>query len=82
MIANILLDKAVSVMAADYGIGQVHVLDLGLQLASIVLGDLAAEDHRDLIRLSDGSIGVEKTLAELVQGRAATEDEVVAELDL
>jgi hypothetical protein len=29
-------------MAADHGIGQVHVLDLGLQLAPIVLGDLAA----------------------------------------
>jgi hypothetical protein len=33
-------------------------------------------------RLSDGSIGIEQTLANLVQGRAATEDEVVAEFDL
>ncbi len=30
VIADILLDKAVSIMAADHGIGQVHVLDLGL----------------------------------------------------
>src|ERR1700730_4666726 len=47
-----------------------------------MLGDLAAKDHRDLLRLSDGSIGVEQTLAELVQGRATAEDEVVAEFDL
>src|SRR5437870_3702690 len=47
-----------------------------------MLGDLAAKDHRDLLRLSDGSIGVEQTLTELVQGRAPAEDEVVAEFDL
>src|ERR1700731_4037222 len=47
-----------------------------------MLGDLAAKDHRDLLRLSDGSIGVEQTLAELVQGRATAEDEVVAEFAL
>ena len=69
-------------MAADYGIGQVHVLDLGLQLAPIVLGDLAAEDDRDLVRSSDGSIGVKQAFAEHVQCGAATEDEIVAELDL
>jgi hypothetical protein len=57
VITKVLLDKAVSVMAADH--------DLGLQLAAIVLGDLAAKNHRDLLRLSDGSIGVEQALAEL-----------------
>jgi hypothetical protein len=36
-----------------------------------MLGDLAAKDHRDLLRLSDGSIGVEQTLTELVQGRSS-----------
>ena len=35
-----------------------------------------------LFRSSDGSIGVEQTLTELVQGRATAEDEVVAEFDL
>jgi hypothetical protein len=50
MIADILLDKPVSIVAGDHGIGQVHVLDLGLQLAPIVLGDLAAEDDRDLVQ--------------------------------
>jgi hypothetical protein len=70
VIADVLFDEAVSIMAADHGVGQVLVLDLGLQLASIVLGDL------------DGSIGVEQTFAEHVQCRTATEDEVVAELHL
>ena len=82
VIADVLLDEAVSVMAADHRIGQVHVLDLGLQLAAIMLGDLATEDDGDLVRLADGSIGVEQTFAELVQRGAATEDQVVAELDL
>jgi hypothetical protein len=82
VIADILLDEAVSVMAADHGIGQAHVLDLGLQLASVMLGDLATEDDGDLVRLADGSIGVEQTFAEIVQRGAAAEDEVVAVLDL
>src|ERR1700730_383006 len=47
-----------------------------------MLGDLAAKDHRDLLRLSDGSIGVRPTLPELVEGRTTAEDEVVAEFDL
>jgi hypothetical protein len=52
-------------MAADHGIGQAHVLDLGLQLAPVMLGDLATEDDRDLVRLADGSIGVKQTFAEM-----------------
>src|ERR1700730_3327441 len=47
-----------------------------------MLGDLAAKDHRDLLRLSDGSIGVKQTLADLVQRRTTAEYEVVAEFDL
>ena len=82
VIADILLDKAVCIMAADHRIGQVHVLDLGLQLAPIVLGDLAAEDDGDLVRLSDGAIGVKQAFAEHVQCGAAMEDEVVAIFDL
>ena len=63
-------------------VGQVHVFDLGLQLASIMLADPATEDHRDLVRLSDCSIGVEQSLPKTVQCRAAMKDEVVAKLDL
>ena len=82
VIANVLLDEAVAVVAADHRVGQVHVFDLGLQLAAIMLADPAAEDHGDLVGLSDRAIGVEQALAEFVQRRAAPEDEVVAELDL
>ena len=82
MIADVLLDEAVAIVAADDGIGQVHVLDLGLQLAAIVLGDLATEDDGDLVRLPDGSIGIEQAFAEIVQCCTTTEDEVVAVLDL
>ena len=82
VIANVLLDEAVAVVAANHRVGQVHVFDLGLQLAPIMLADPAAEDHGDLVGLSDCAIGIEQALAEFVQCRAATEDEVVAELDL
>ena len=75
VIADVLLDKAVAVMAADHGVGQVHVFDLGLQLAPIVLGDFATEDDGDFVWLADGSIGVKQAFAETVQRRPATEDE-------
>jgi hypothetical protein len=82
MIAHVFLDEAVAVVAADDRIGQMQVLDFGLQLAAIELADLAAEDGGDLVRLADGAIGVEEPLAQLVEGCAATEDQIVAELGL
>jgi hypothetical protein len=33
MVANVLLDETVSVVAADDGIGQVHIFDFCLQLS-------------------------------------------------
>jgi hypothetical protein len=60
----------------------VIVLDPGSQFALMVLGDLATEDDRDLVRLSAGSIGVKQWFAAHVQCCAATQDEIVAELDL
>ena len=42
----------------------------------------AAEDHADFVGLSDRSISIEQSLAEVVQCCTTTEDEVVAELDL
>ena len=70
MVAHVLLDKAVAVMAADHRVGQIHVLDLGLQLAAVLLGDLAAEDDRDLVRLADGPVGVEQAFAQFVERSA------------
>jgi hypothetical protein len=82
VIANVLLDEAVAIVAANHRVGQVHVLDLGLQLAPILLADLATEDHSDLVRLPDCSIGIEQAAAEIIQCRTTTKDEVVAVLDL
>jgi hypothetical protein len=45
----------------------VHVLDLGSQVAAVMLGDFAAEDDRDLVGLADRAVGVEQTLAQLVE---------------
>ena len=81
VMANVLLDEAIAVMTADHRIGQVHVFDLGLQLAAMMFADPATEDHGDLVGLADRSIGIEQPLPKLVQRRAAMEDEVVAELE-
>ena len=82
VVAHILLDKTVAVVAADHRVGQVHVFDLGLQLAAILFGDPAAEDHGDLVRLADGPVGVEQAFAQFVERGAATKDQIVAEFDL
>jgi hypothetical protein len=82
VVTDILLDKAVAVMAADDRVGQVDVFDLGLQLAAVLLGDLATEDDRDLVRLADCAVGVEQSLAELVESGSPIKDQVVAEFDL
>ena len=68
MVAHILFDEAVAIVAANDRVGEVHVLDLGLQLATMKLGDFAAEDRGDLVWLTDGAIGVEKPLGEFVEG--------------
>ena len=82
MVAHILFDEAVAVMAADHRVWQVHLLDFGLELAAIALGQPMAEDGGDLVRLANGAIGVEQPLAEPIEGGAAMEHEIVAEFDL
>src|SRR5271165_428952 len=82
VVAHILLDKAVAIVAADNRVGQVHVFDLGLQLAAVLFGDLATEDDGDLVRLADGPVGVEQTFPQFVERGAAAKDQVVAEFDL
>jgi hypothetical protein len=47
-----------------------------------MLGDLAAEDDGDLVRLTDGAVGVEETVSQLVERGAPVKDQVVAVLDL
>ena len=67
VIANVLLDEAVAIVAANHRVWQVHVLDFGLQPAPILLADFATEDHGDLVRLPDCPIGIEQALAKIIQ---------------
>jgi hypothetical protein len=82
VVTHVLLDKAIAIVTADDWVGQIHVFDLGLQFATVLFGDLAAEDDRDLVRLTDGAVGVEETVTEFVECSAPVEDQVVAVFDL
>src|ERR1043166_2856669 len=81
-VADILFDKAVLVMGADHGVTQVPIFDHGLQLAPIGFGDAPPEDQGKRVGLAQVAVGIQQTLPETIQGRAAFEDEVVAVLDL
>jgi hypothetical protein len=48
----------------------------------MVFGELATKDNRDLVGLADGAVGVEQTLAQLVEGGPPTKDQIVAEFVL
>ena len=77
-----MLDEAIAIETADNWVGQVHVFDLGLQLAAVLIRDLAAEDDGDLVWLTDGAVGVEEPLPQFVEGGPPMKDQVVAEFDL
>ena len=62
VVTHVLLDEAIAVVTADDRVGQIHVFDLGLQLATILFGDFATEDDGDLVRLTDRAVGVEQPL--------------------
>jgi hypothetical protein len=64
------------------GLGRSEVLENGLQLAAILFRDLAAEDHGDLIGLTDGGVGVQQSFAQCIAGNATMENEIIAILDL
>ena len=59
-----------------------EILDHSLEFSSISWGDFAAKDHGDLVGLSDGAVGIEKSLAQLIECGSPTKDQVVAKLDL
>src|SRR6266566_7528671 len=82
MIADVLFDESVAVVAANHRVGEVQVLDHRLQPPAISPRDLAAEDHRDLLRLADGAVGIQQPLAQGIEGGPPMEDQVVAILDL
>ena len=82
MIADILLDEAVSIVATNHGVGKLQILNDGLKFSLVVLGDLATEDHGDLVRLADCAIGIQHSLAELIDRGPPVKDQVVAILHL
>ena len=57
-IADVLFEGAVSVVSANDRIGKIQILDNGLKLALIELGDLATEDGGDLAGLTEGAVGI------------------------
>ena len=59
VIADVLFDEAIAVMTADDGVGQIHILDDGLQFSPVLFGDLPAEDHGDLVGLTAGPIRIQ-----------------------
>src|SRR5512135_3814767 len=82
VIAHILLDRAALVVTADDRLPQVVIEDLGLQARVGALGDAAAEDQGDLVRVADGTLEVQQALVQAVQCGATLEDQVGAVLDL
>jgi hypothetical protein len=61
VIADILLEKAVAVVATDHRVRKVKILDDGLKLSLVVLCDLTAEDRGNLVGLADCSVGVQQS---------------------
>src|SRR5271165_7000724 len=49
VIAGILLEEAVSIVATNHWVRKLQILDDGLKLSLVVLCDLATEDHDDLV---------------------------------
>ena len=58
VIADVLFEGAVCVVSANDRIGKIQILDDGLKLSLVVLGDPTAEDGGDLAGLADGAVGI------------------------
>jgi len=82
VIADILLEEAVSIMTTNHRIRKIQILDDGLKLSLVVLCDLATEDRGDLVGLADRAVGIQQSLPELIQCGPAVKNEVVAILHL
>ena len=69
-------------MATNDWVRKVKILNNGLKLALVIFSDLAAEDHGDFLGLSDRAIGIQQSLAELIQRCPPVKDQVIALFDL
>ena len=74
MIADILLKKAVSVVSANHRVRKMDIFDYGLKLSFLVLGDLTTEDRGDLVGLADRAVGIQQSLARLIQCSAPVKE--------
>ena len=59
MIAHVLLDEAISIVATNHRVGKLQILNHGLKFSLVVLGNFSAEDHGDLVGLADGAISIQ-----------------------
>ena len=82
VVTHVLFDEAIAIVTADDRGGEIHVFDRGLQFATVVFRDVAAEDDRDLGRLAVCAVGVEEPFTQFVERRPPMKDQVVAQFDL
>jgi hypothetical protein len=67
VIAYVLFDKAVSIVATNHWVRKIKILDDGLKLPLVLFSDLATEDHGDFVGLADRTVSIQQSLAELIQ---------------
>jgi len=65
-------------MAAHNWIGQVDVCDDGLEFATVLLRDLATENDREFVGLTDCAIRIQQPIANSIECCTAREDQIVA----
>jgi len=77
-----LLGETVTVVTPHDWVGKIEVFDRGLKFTLVLLGDLPAKDHGDLLGLADRPIHIQQALREFIHGGAPEEDRIVAVLHL
>ena len=82
VIADILLDKAIGIMAADDRIGQADIFYHGLKLTFVLFGNLAAKDDGDLVGPADPAISIQEPSPELIERCPAIKNQIVTIFDL
>ena len=66
MIPHIMFGEAVLVIAAHYRVSQMQILDLGLQIVRVLLGDPPAEDDGQLVWPADVTVGIQQPFTHFV----------------
>jgi hypothetical protein len=69
-------------VSANDRIRKIQILDDGLKLSLVVLGDPTTEDGGDFFGLADGAVVIQESLVQVIQCGTPVKDEVVAILHL